>query len=505
MRVLTNHPLQLFGARDEYPFAWTSFGPAAGHVIGDRTVPYDLPFDASRGSIHEVLALAGEPAPDAILLFWPDQEAIPRDLERVEVPVIGVFSDYNLSLALCTGLAPFFDLVLCDHSALPIFGRLPFARIEPWCQFSFRPDVHRPRTAVEGLEGLASGRDIDLAFLGNLNPVVQRDRLPFLERIMALGERYRVFVGSAQQGAPYASVLARSRIAFNRSVRGEVNLRCFEAAACGALLLCERENLEIRRYFREDEEVVLYGPHDLEDKICWLLEHESERARIADAGRRRVQDHRLAKHCNDVAQWIPALDPTRRPRADAVSVELGRATSMLLGRADATAILEAFLRCARAETSARTHNALAVAMMTRVGATMQQEALRLLGGARKLDPLHLPTLANLRRLRFLAGDLRGAAEIGTELAAHARASTSFADFEGLVLPLGFEARALSHAQAIAATLRGLDLEPLRAFFLRLATDEDPQGAMPLWSQAIDLRDAYATGTTRPVALSRSKV
>ena len=72
-------------------------------------------------------------------------------------------------------------------------------------------------------------------FVGNLHPAVQRERMPWLARLAGLGDRRRVVIQTGVFGEAYRALLARSRIVFNRSIRGECNLRVFEAAAAGAL------------------------------------------------------------------------------------------------------------------------------------------------------------------------------------------------------------------------------------------------------------------------------
>lgn len=481
MRLLTNYPLELFGPRDEFPFdAILSFGPSEGRVVGDIVVPYDVAFDASRQSYDELLGCIGDFEPDAIMIWWPDQDPIPNGLEHAAIPTIAVVSDYNLTLPTQRGLFPFFDLVLCDHSALPVLGRLPFPRVEPWCQYSFRPDVHLSSDAP---------RDLDITFLGNLHPVVQRTRLPWLDRLRTLEDRYRVHIGQACQGREYGELLARSRIVFNRSVRGEVNLRCFEATACGALLFCERENLEIRNYFREGDEVVLYGPDDFEQKLRYYLENEAARDKIAQAGQRRVQEHRLARLAAPLPDLISRLEPQRRAQTDEVTRLLGRGESMLLGRCDPAAALAPIVRAADIEVSWRTRNSLAVGVCARIGADKYDDALRLLTPGRESS--HLPTLANLLHLHHYRGEDAAADDVRRRLLQQAQQSRRPADFDGLVLPLGFHSRMIAHARALSDSLRTVDLAPLRAFFTQLARDPDPAGAMPGFEPAFDPRQLSA--------------
>jgi hypothetical protein len=86
-------------------------------------------------------------------------------------------------------------------------------------------------------------RDIDVLFVGNFHQAVRRERLPWLLRIAQLGYRWRVCLRTGAFGDEYRQLLSRSRIVFNRSIRGEANQRVFEALAGGALLFQEAGHL----------------------------------------------------------------------------------------------------------------------------------------------------------------------------------------------------------------------------------------------------------------------
>src|SRR5262249_44746306 len=131
-------------------------------------------------------------------------------------------------------------------------------------------------------------RDIDALFIGNLQPAVQRLRLPWLGRLARLAERFRVRVATNVFGDAYRALLRRARVVLNRSVRGECNARAVEAAACGALVFNERGNDDVGRLFADGREHVLYGEDDLEALLTRYLTREEERAAVAAAGRRRA-------------------------------------------------------------------------------------------------------------------------------------------------------------------------------------------------------------------------
>ena len=68
-------------------------------------------------------------------------------------------------------------------------------------------------------------------------------------------------------GDDYGRFLNRARIGFNRSIRGEMNLRAFEVPACGGLLFMEEQNREIREFLTPGEEVVLYNNDNFEELV----------------------------------------------------------------------------------------------------------------------------------------------------------------------------------------------------------------------------------------------
>jgi len=111
-----------------------------------------------------------------------------------------------------------------------------------------------------------------------------------------------------------------------------------EAAAAGALLCQERENVEIRDYFRGKEDIsrrgaenaeeigsqspfpecVLYGDDNLEELLEYYLEHEEERKKIAEAGRRRVGEYTFEKlwerHVTTIEDEWEVLEERARKR-----------------------------------------------------------------------------------------------------------------------------------------------------------------------------------------------
>src|SRR2546426_11834493 len=83
-------------------------------------------------------------------------------------------------------------------------------------------------------------------------------------------------------------VYSRAKNVFNKSDRGEINMRPFKALACGTLLVTERNTEGLEEMFQDRRHCVYYGsPSELFALVRYYLEHEEERNRIAQAGHQR--------------------------------------------------------------------------------------------------------------------------------------------------------------------------------------------------------------------------
>ena len=81
-------------------------------------------------------------------------------------------------------------------------------------------------------------------------------------------------------GEAYGEILRRSRLGFNYSVAGGVNMRHFESPASGSLLMVERSNREIARLVHARRGVrALRRPTTSRSVVAHYLDHEDERRR----------------------------------------------------------------------------------------------------------------------------------------------------------------------------------------------------------------------------------
>jgi 2-polyprenyl-3-methyl-5-hydroxy-6-metoxy-1,4-benzoquinol methylase len=187
--------------------------------------------------------------------------------------------DTHLNFDWCRTKAERFDFVFAaqkDGAERLAEEAITSAR---WLPLACDPEIHR-RHDVE--------KDYDLAFVGNLFPGIRSELVERLRR------RYRgMYIGRAYF-EEMARVYSAARIVFNRSLKNDVNMRVFEALACGSMLLTN----EIRgngqeAMFRDGVHLATYqGTEEMLDKTAYYLEHDSVRERIAAAGMAEV----VAKH-----------------------------------------------------------------------------------------------------------------------------------------------------------------------------------------------------------------
>jgi hypothetical protein len=118
--------------------------------------PFTVTFDSSRGTWQQLAAaLPRGFTPDLVLFFRPEQEPLPGGMHLCAVPVVGVISDYQLTLPNLTALQVFFDVLLCDRHGVQIFDRLGHNDVRWFCQYTHNRRLHRR------IPGVARDLDVD--------------------------------------------------------------------------------------------------------------------------------------------------------------------------------------------------------------------------------------------------------------------------------------------------------------------------------------------------------
>jgi tetratricopeptide (TPR) repeat protein len=243
--------------------------------------------------------------PDALTWWAPEYTPLPQGIEACPIPSVALLGDWQMNFWGTLGVLEAFDLVVADVPGVELLAArgIPAEVVRLW---SFDPALHRPVPGVP--------RDIDVLFVGALNADLWWERAAWVRRVLAQADRHRILVTTGVYGEEYARLLSRARIVFNRSYRGEMNMRAYEAAAAGALLFIERGNRDAAAVFTDRVHCVYYG-EDLEALLDHYLAHEDERAAIARAGRERVLRETARHHLEDLLEHLRRLSARgRRPR-----------------------------------------------------------------------------------------------------------------------------------------------------------------------------------------------
>ncbi|MBC7529159.1 MAG: glycosyltransferase [Chthonomonadaceae bacterium] len=238
--------------------------------------------------------LPGGWTPDVYLHWSPEYNAVPAGLEKAECLTVGVFGDWNLGGTALRCVGDVFDVLVADKPGSEVLKRAGFSRVISSLLWGYNPELHRQ---IPGFDA-PSKKDIDLLMIGNFNHEIQQDRAKWLSRVAKLSPQYRVVLTTGIHGEEYTRMTNRAKIVFNRSIRGELNMRAYEATACGALHFMERGNAEFSEVFRDGVSGVLYGDDNFEALIAHYLApaNVSEREQIAHNGTEAVLSHTFAHH-----------------------------------------------------------------------------------------------------------------------------------------------------------------------------------------------------------------
>ena len=236
------------------------------------------------------------------LVLMLQYNVIPDWIWQAPIPIIGLATDWNLQWHYYRHVADHCDHILTDKPGVSKFQRAGIQHVSVGNLYGCDPAwLSDPPHHVE--------RDIDILFIGNVHPYVQSDRLPWLARIAQLSDRYRVCIEGGVFGEDYRNRLARSRIVFNRSIRGECNMRVVETIASGALLFQEAENEDVRTILADGLECIFYDDTNLEDLLEYYLSQETRRSEVAQNARQRIGDFTFERFWGEQLAAIQTLAP----------------------------------------------------------------------------------------------------------------------------------------------------------------------------------------------------
>jgi spore maturation protein CgeB len=236
---------------------------------------------------------------------------------RLAVPWACWFYGDPVSLYISTTISPYYDYFFTTDPASAEAHRKAGAARVSVLPYAIHPPLLRPlalapeeRTALRS-EVVFSGTinsenrravlealvDFDLKVWGGVGDEYVDDSRRLVKGELQLSEALqRRLVGKWAWGEEVPRIYAAASVVLNVQHPDLLNMRLFEAPACGAFLLTDGRDY-LGEYFEPELEVALYdGPHDVADRVAYWISRPEERAAIAEAGYRRAHREHTYAH-----------------------------------------------------------------------------------------------------------------------------------------------------------------------------------------------------------------
>lgn len=219
------------------------------------------------------------------------------DFSKFEVPTVFVVGDPYIGFedhVRDVGIEDYDYVFISQHDCVDKYKEAGCANVQ-WLPFACDPDLNgRVNVPLQ----------YDVCFVGSIHPKWGAER----KRILQLINRNfkNTWIGQSY-GPKVTQLYSGSKIVFNKSILGEMNMRVFEGLASGSLLMTDRIKNGLLDLFAEKQDLVCYQTDDeLISAIGYYLEHSEERENIAQHGYRTVMGghtyaHRAAQILSTVA------------------------------------------------------------------------------------------------------------------------------------------------------------------------------------------------------------
>lgn len=273
-----------------------------GHQF--RNISFEAGNPANK--LSDLLRAQKDFQPDVILVWSADYQGIPVDIEEAPCRTVAMINDYHICWSSLWPHLRRFDAIWTDQLGKETLRAVGFEHFIDSPIYSYAGDI--PKIGP-------TQKDLDVLFLGGNNFSIHRERSFWLRRLARMADRHRILIGSGIYGEAYYQHLSRAKILFNHGVRHEMNMRCFEAAAVGSLLMMERENREVWKYFPDGQAAVSYGPEDFEEKVEYYLAHEQEREQIVENAKpiaQKMLEEQFFKFAEQVSRLPEANSANRK-------------------------------------------------------------------------------------------------------------------------------------------------------------------------------------------------
>lgn len=201
--------------------------------------------------------------------------------------------DSHLAFDLHLELAKDYDIVFAAHKpAVEMFKERGIENVF-WVPPACDPDLHEKK---------AEEKKYDVGFVGSSS----QERVDLLNK---LGQRFNTYYERCFLER-MAEVYSQSKIVFNKSIEGGLNMRVFEALASGSMLLTnEAHGSGLEDLFEDRKHLVIYRcDNELIDFADYYLKNDDEREEIASEGMRKVlNEHTYGHRVKDMIKTLSHL------------------------------------------------------------------------------------------------------------------------------------------------------------------------------------------------------
>jgi hypothetical protein len=239
---------------------------------------------------------------DALVWVESGMLSYPLGTERSEAPTAGYIIDAHLHAAQSRVLASLFDLVLvAQRDYVPVIAEV-------------HPNVHwLPLAAPRAFLDLQRRPVFPVSFVGNVVPRSPRERALRAVNAAVPMNDWRRPHSIDDMGTTYAS----SRLVINPPAHGDVNMRFFEALACGALVVTPPLGNGLCLLAREGEDyhIVDFDHESFVPSVLDLLTAMDFDAK-GEAARALVRDRHTYHHrVSEIASLLSTSGPVAPVRA----------------------------------------------------------------------------------------------------------------------------------------------------------------------------------------------
>ncbi|MFC2150732.1 glycosyltransferase [Calditrichota bacterium] len=252
--------------------------------------------------------------PDWIIFMDSIERVLPTGLETIEIPLAACFIDSTLNRFWQHPLAEVCSLVLTDQTTDASYLKQKGLNAH-WFPLAADSLIYQPSDIK---------KEYDLSFIGHRHA---ENRIKRENILKGLAGRFNVtlFTGEPHLSAEgCAHVYQRSKLVLNENLFPAVNLRLFEAMACGTTVLTEANAPGLSNLFKHERELLAYTPDNLIDLVAHYLDDDSEREKIAERSAVAIgRDHTLLKRAKQLTDLISRTEPIQvsRPKRCVIVAE----------------------------------------------------------------------------------------------------------------------------------------------------------------------------------------